>query len=124
MTTNLEYLAYYDANAPVTSQKLVVADERAGQLVAAEVLRTLTETPGLTPEGYNNMPDWEFFIKIADAVRQASLIPNHNLGLLSTTEILTSANLGGNFFEHTYQFIIDGTAPADRIQFRKLGDPL
>lgn len=119
MTTNAEFLAAYDLNALQSSHRLYSPDEHTSQVLCAETLRILMASL-MTPSDYNNLSDAAWANIVNDAVAAANLISGVNTGLLRSDHIQAAANLGGNYFEHSYQFIMDGTPLGCFTTFRKL----
>lgn len=119
MTTNAQILIEYDANASITSSRLNAVDEQAAQVIAFETLRGLRLSL-ITVAAYNNLSDANWVIFVGEAANRADDVPGCNIQALSQSEVFGAANLGGNYFEHGYQVIIDGQNPADLTTFRKI----
>lgn len=118
---NYDALTTYDRDQLIQSQKLNVSDERAGQVVAFEMLRHLKAAYGEDVTAYNNMTEEEWTAIKVVVLNSAKHHPNARVDLLSSGDLDIAYNLGGNYFEHGYVTILDGTSPADKISFSKLG---
>lgn len=106
-STNEEILVAYDANEEIESRKLDHSQgqerQHAAQLIAFETLRHCMAN--LTLEDYGNMSAeaWEAFYLTAIQAAAALDADVNNLDREQTDE---AANMGGNYFEHSYTYIM------------------
>jgi hypothetical protein len=118
---NYDALTTYDRDQLLQSQRLNVTDEHAGQVVVFEMLRHLKAAYGEDVVAYNNMTEEQWTAHKAVVLNAASLHPNARIDLLTAGDLEVAYNMGGNYFEHGYVFILDGTQPADKVSFSKYG---
>lgn len=124
--TNAEVLAAYDANQSVKSSRIFGADvsnvrEHGAQCLAFETLRGLL-ADGVTVDQYNNMSDAEWKQRVSAAATRMRVYdrPGFN-SLNNANEWEAAANMGGNYFEHGYDFIIAGSTALEWVTFTKNG---
>ena len=92
--------------------------------LAFEVLRGWMGT-GLTVDQYNAMDEaaWQTLRTSVcnTAVTRARLNPAsaRESALLTINDRAAACNLGDNYFEHGYDFVISGTTPSDRRNFTR-----
>jgi hypothetical protein len=124
ITSNTDLINTYDGNFLVTSTNalggVTPQKEHAAQCLAIEVLRSLIAT-GMSVADYNNLPELEWTAICETAFARAALNINAPLASLTVQEHTAACNLGGNYFEHGYQFIMDGVQPQDKITFTRIG---
>jgi len=122
---NVDLVVTYDGNFQVVSARILPNelpddDEHAAQCVAIEMLRGLMAS-GMSVQDYNNTTDEDLQPYRDQAVFRASLNVTAPVNHLDSQQKYTATGLGENFFEHGYQFIMDGTSAGDKVQFTKLG---
>jgi hypothetical protein len=128
LMTNAEVLAAFDANQSIKSTRVFGADvtpvkEHGAQTLAFETLRGLIAL-GITVDEYNQMSqaDWEAQVVAAANRMKAYDRPGFNaLSNQVSNEWEAAANIGGNYFEHTYDFIIAGSTTLEWVTFTKNG---
>lgn len=124
MPSNAAILLTYDLSVlPISSADLLGASEPAShewaaQCVAFETLRTLIVSL-ITVEEYNNLTDEEWQAVVDQSAERANLIPGPPVNQLSENEKMGAGNLGGNYFEHTYDVIMANQQ--DPVSFTRLG---
>ena len=125
ITSNIDLINTYDGNFQVVSSRILpdIAphnDEHAAQCLAIETLRTLLAS-GMSVAQYNALTDAEFRAIIDESFKRSKLNVNAPGAILSATDVAAAGNLGGNFFEHGYVFIIDSMGAATKVQFTRIG---
>lgn len=123
--SNVDLLNTYDRNALVTSTRVLGGDasdaqEHAAQCLAFEMLRELLAS-GLTVRQYNDMTDeaWEKLCMVAKT--RAALNINAPVAKLTPNQCDAACNIGGNYFEHGYQFIMDGISQENKMTLTRVG---
>lgn len=121
----VNYVVDYDQNQLLQTVRVLnssssAENEFAAQCIAVEMLRNLLAS-GMSVDDYNNMSaeDWEN--RKALAVTAASLnVVATEVNHLNDTQKESAANIGGNYFEHGYLFILSNVQQNERLSFRKL----
>lgn len=126
LMTNAEVMAAFDANQSIKSTRIFGADvtnvkEHGAQCLAFETLRGLM-ADGLTVEQYNNMSNAEWDTRVAAAANRMKAYDRAGFNALKdANEWSAAASIGGNYFEHTYDFIIAGSTALEWVNFTKNG---
>lgn len=126
--TNAEVLAAFDANQSVKSTRVFGADvtnvkEHGAQCLAFETLRGLL-VDGVTIDQYNQMSNADWQARVVAAANRMKVYDRPGFNALSTAvsnEWDAAANIGGNYFEHGYEFIMAGSTALEWVTFTKDG---
>ena len=122
ITSNTDLLVAFDEDQLIQSTRILEAaraeHEHCAQSIAIEMLREIKARVA-TPDDYNNMTTEEYDSAVAAAVERAKRLATTQVHLLTATEIVAAANLGGNFFEHGYVSLMAGIQAEDKVSFRR-----
>jgi hypothetical protein len=125
LMTNAEVLAAYDANQSIKSTRVFGPDvppvkEHGGQTLAFEALRGLIAL-GITVDQYNAMSQADWDVQVSAAANRMKAYDRPGFNALTQREWDAAASIGGNYFEHTYDFIIAGSTKLEWVEFTKNG---
>jgi hypothetical protein len=119
--TNTEVLTAYDANEVLVSIPIrhgnATQQEWAGQIIVMETLRQFTDM-GLSVEDYNNMSNEAWDLACGTALLRAEQHPTAPVQQLPKGDVDQAYGIGGTYFEHGYQPIIDQAQETITFQYQ------
>ena len=125
INSNVDFVNTFDRNALCVSTRILMniaphEDEHAAQTIALEMLRVLLAT-GMTPAQYNLTTEAEYQAFVNEARTRGKFNINAPVPFLSEGDVQSAANVGGNYFEHGYDFIMNGISQGNKITFTRIG---
>jgi hypothetical protein len=119
--TNTELIAAYDANEILISVEIRKGNahdqEWATQIVVMETLRELLNS-GMSIEDYNHLSDEAWAALCQTAYTRAEQHPAAPVGQVSKGDVDQAHNLGGAYFEQTYEATMNAVSAEDTITFQ------
>lgn len=129
IVNNVDLLNNYDGNFQCASVRILSleatpAQEHSAQVAMIETLRTMMGST-VQPADIDNMSNEDFeawFAQMkAEGVPFARRNVNARVAGLTQEQCDQACNIALNYFEHGYQFIMDGQAPENKLTFTRVG---